>query len=176
MQPTHLNPVAPAAPQKIEARAPIAIVLPKEAIKIDVDTPTDWPAVFVPFVLGAIGIYFAKVSQSQQIRSSTANFRNAWLQEVRNAAVDFGTSAMEIQLNCGKNPQFMTSDRAFELTNGMLVARTKLMLMLDENKEYTARVSEAITNVIRESRRYSDDFNAALVEFERASRVVLESA
>lgn len=152
------------------------VTVSPQPIELKIDTPTDWPAVALPFVLGAIGIFFTLMSQAQQIRASTAQFRNEWLKEVRSAAVEFGAASMEVQVACGKNPNFMTTAQAFELMNRAFIARTKLVLMLDEKQQYTKDISKAIGDVLKEAHVYSPRFDAAMLSFETHARIALETA
>ena len=109
------------------------ILISPQPVKIDIDTPTDWPAVIAPFVLGAAAFYFTSANQIQQIRSSTANYRNEWLKEIRATAIDFTSAAFDYFYRHTNEDNFRENNHAEAraLITRMVKAQATMVLMLD---------------------------------------------
>lgn len=173
--PPHLE--APASKEATQAQ----FIVAPQPLKIDIDTPTDWPAVLAPFVLGAAAFYFTKSNQTQQIRSSTANYRNEWLKEVRAAAIEFSSKAIEFQLRLLHNADFARTqkDDARTLLTAMLKAQSTLVLMLDAKQAYKQTITDLMDVVvmhIEETGDGMDKAGRAIQDFDKKTHLVLEKA
>jgi hypothetical protein len=157
------------------------IIVTPQPLKIDIDTPTDWPAVLAPFVLGAAAFYFTSSNQTQQIRSSTASYRNEWLKEVRAAAIEFTSVAFEYQLRKVSNPAFGADedDEARALLTRMLKAQATMVLMLDVKQPYAKEINNLMHDVTLNIEQGGTNLLTAaqnLREFNNQTHLVLEKA
>lgn len=153
------------------------ISLASKPFAIAVDTPTDWPAIFVPFVLGAAAVYFTLSGQRQQIRSSTANFRQEWIAHLRNACVDFSAAAGEIKMRFGVDSNFVQTQEFWTLVNRLVTAQSTILLMIDTSAGPRERLGNAMKQVIdRMQEAEGDGFRTGLHDFRSNSRVVLDEA
>lgn len=157
------------------------IVVASQPLKIDIDTPTDWPAVLLPFVLGAAAFYFTTTNQKQQIRSSTASYRNEWLKDVREAAIEFSSVASEFQLRVMADPNFELAhpDEARAMLTRMIKAQSTLVLMLDVNQDYKKPIVKLMDFVvlnIGQSGAPMIEAGKAILEFGKQTHLVLEKA
>lgn len=153
-----------------------AISISPSPLSIKLDTPTDVPVVLTQAVLGAAAFYFAWTNQRQQIRASIAGFRSEWQQELRDALVEYSALTFEMHTNrVRKGPRYTESDEAFVIGNQILTARTKVMLMLDEGKEYNKKLDSAMDDVLN-SIDNATQYQAAMRAFRAEARVILERA
>jgi hypothetical protein len=145
--------------------------------QIVVKPPTDWPAIFAPFVLGAAAMYFTQAGQRQQIRSSTANFRHEWLKELREACVSFATAAGTMKLKNEVTQGFVTTPEFWQIVDRMISTQSKILVMLDEGDQARKQLREAMGKVIEHmGASEGSGFQNGLVEFRNACRMVLDDA
>lgn len=159
-----------------QTQTEIAVVA--KPIRIEIESPTDWPAIAAPFVLGAAAFYFAWANQRQQIRSSIANFRDAWLQQLRSAAVEFSAAAAELQLKSVENTDFLQTADSMPYITRLFSAQSTILLMLDSKKDPARSVEKAMKAVagsVGEDGKRAE-FAAAMRNFVATARVVLDNA
>lgn len=146
-------------------------------VKVELDTPTDWPAILLPIALGVAAFYFTRLNQQQQIRSSIASNREAWLKDLRAAAVEFAASAAEVHLGFLAIPNYKKSPDHLAVSARLFRAGATIQLMLDKKHPENEEVIEAINEVIQ----YTDVtggnyFSDALEKFNEKAQFVLEDA
>lgn len=174
--------IVPPSGQTARQATEAQIVVAPQPLKIDIDTPTDWPAVLAPFVLGAAAFYFTSSNQSQQIRSSTANYRNEWLREVRESAIEFVSAAFEFHMRNVTTEDFVDkhTDEARVLVTRMLKAQATIVLMLDAKQPYTKEIDELMDTVVAHINSGAPDAeniaSEALQGFIEKTHQVLEKA
>ncbi|WP_313171106.1 hypothetical protein [Massilia oculi] len=151
------------------------LVVP-QPFKAEIETPTDWPTVLGPVILGLAALWFTWRNHNLQVGAASASYRNAWLQQLRAAAVDFAGAAVEIQLSCMRDVGFMRTERALNLLNRVYAGRATMRLMLDPKHDSTLLLHGAIDVVLARMAEPSDEFDDALNSFERRAREVLEDA
>lgn len=153
------------------------ISLAPAPLAIAVDTPTDWPAIFVPFILGAGVVYFTLVGQRQQILSTTANYRHEWIAQLRSACVDFAAAAGEIKLRIGVSSSFVQTQEFWILVNRLITAQSKILLMIDVSAGQKKQLGDGMKGVIDNMQEAEGDgFRIGLTNFRNNSRVVLDEA
>lgn len=146
-------------------------------VKVEVDNPTDWPAILLPFVLGAAAFYFAWLNQQQQIRSSLAAHRDSWLRELRSAAVEFVGVAAELNFCLGSTPAFQGSPEQLALLTRLYRSYATIELMLDKKHPENKALMTAVTEVIESCDVVTGNrLNDALLDFNEKCQLVLEDA
>jgi len=146
-----------------------------QPFKVEVNTSTDWPVVVATFLVGVAVAYFAWVNQRSQIRSSTAGYRHAWLQALREAVLKFIAATNEINYNLRADSSFSRKPEANEIFRQLVTAQGAIILMLDKKKKYTAEIDQAMVEVRNAIRTVDGDrVDRAVIQFTNKAQEVLE--
>jgi hypothetical protein len=152
-----------------------------QPFKVEVDSPTDLVAVLaVPLALAVAAGIFTLLSNRQQIKASTANYRHTWQLDLRNAIVDFLGAATELQVLSTGNMRFLVLPEAGPLRTQLLAARWKVEIMLDSRKSYAIELNAAMKAVVDLTFRLDEpdgsEVGSAMKRVSNASQVALEQA
>lgn len=152
-----------------------------EPLKIQLDSPTDYLAILiVPLALAIAAGVFAMLTNRQQIKANTANYRHTWQLDLRNAIVSFLSAATQIKVRAMEDPLFVTKVEAEALRTQLLSAQWTVTLMLDTKKPYATELKDAMSELM--DTVFSDtpmdgDANAKIMKrLSKAARFALEQA
>jgi len=161
------------------------IAVPDKAVRLDVNTSTDWGIV----LLGVVGIIstiaaakFAAKTQRDQIKANIANMRQRWLEDLRQCAVDFSQKAVYIINHLQDDRDFIESKEMNMVYSELLAAESKLSLMLDMKHDKHRRIFQTAEDLIHIVKLHArddpptDEFRDKMDEFREDIREVLEDA
>jgi len=153
------------------------IISAKDPILLKIDSPTDWPvAVVTPIVIALAAAWFAFVNQRFQIRSTTANFRHSWQIELRSAVTSYIGTALEINMKCLRDVNFLNKPEAEPLISKLATSRAMIRVMLDKNKNYTNEIVKLMDQISDNLDDRGSIFDEKITEFANKSQEVLEVA
>lgn len=116
---------------------PTQYTLSPQPFKIALDSPTDYVAALVlPLALAIAAGVFTVMSNRQQIKASTANFRHTWQLDLRNAMVSYIGAAQHLLIRTRSTPSFPQSEQAEAVRTQLFTAQNTVILMLDPDKQY----------------------------------------
>ncbi|ANR89068.1 hypothetical protein BBB50_15440 [Vibrio cholerae 2740-80] len=115
----------------------------------------DWPSIIVTGLIGIgsilTSIAVVKISrrnQKSQNKEKVAELRQQWLSELRDSMSKFVSIAGIISIRSKVAKDYHLTIEASEHHQNLLFYRTKIMLMLDVNKEYTPILKSLIEEVV----------------------------
>lgn len=146
----------------------------KFTIKIDSDT--DWPSVTATFAVGVAIAWFAYNTQKSQIRSSAANFRHTWQNDLRSNLAQFMSKIFLIHANIRKDPDFFSKPESDKLYSEILLVQATVELMLDSTKNYTKELTRLMEETIQTAKKTPDKLNYVVHELNKKANEVLELA
>lgn len=166
-----------------------ALTTVPQPLKLEVESATDWAIV----VVGVAGIFssiiiakYTSSIQKNQIRSNVANMRQKWLEDVRQAAVDFVEMAVLMVNHIGDDEKYLSSREGSIDFGKLLAANARLNMMLDmkhrNNKEIIKISDDLILLIGRHSKpgdklsEIRDETTEKLDTFQVMMREVLEQA
>lgn len=135
------------------------IRVPSQPIEIKIDTPTDYiSAVLTPLVVAISAVLIAWLNQKNairstealqklQLRSTTANFRQAWSTDFRTFCAEYIGSVTQLYLKNIDDTNFLVSPAANELHTSKTTARASIRMMLDKSKPYTTEILAIMDDV-----------------------------
>lgn len=152
-----------------------------EPLKIQLDSPTDYLAILiVPLALAIAAGVFAILTNRQQIKASTADYRHTWQLDLRNAIVSFLSAATQIRIRAMDDPMFVTKVEAEDLRTQLLSAQWTVTLMLDTKKQYATELkdamSEMITIIFSDTPDESGEGSKIMKRLTKAAQFALEQA
>jgi len=135
------------------------ISVPTQPIQIKVDSPTDYfSAVLTPIVVAIAATVIAWLNQRNairstealqklQLRSSTANFRQAWSTDFRTFSAEYVSAVTQLYYKKIDDPNFLESPAANDLHASKTTARASIRMMLDKSKSYTSEITAIMDDV-----------------------------
>lgn len=135
------------------------ISVPSQPFEIKVDSPTDYfSAVLTPLVVAVAAAIIAWLNQRNairstealqklQLRSATANFRQAWSTDFRTFSADYVSAVTQLFYKKLDDPNFLDSPDANDLHVRKTAARASIRMMLDKSKSYTSEITEIMNEV-----------------------------
>ncbi|HDY7912173.1 TPA: hypothetical protein ACGUXQ_002426 [Vibrio vulnificus] len=115
----------------------------------------DWPSIIVTGLIGLgsilTSIAVVKISrrnQQSQSKEKVAELRQLWLSELRDNMSKFVSIASIISVRSKIVKNYHLTVEATEHYQNLFLYKTKIMLMLDANKEYTLILKSLIDDVI----------------------------
>jgi len=152
-----------------------------EPLKIQLDSPTDYLAILiVPLALAIAAGIFAILTNRQQIKANTANYRHTWQLDLRNAIVSFLSAATQIRVRAVDDPLFVTKVEAEALRTQLLSAQWTVALMLDTKKPYATELKDAMSDmmdsVFSSTSAEGDEMKKIMNRLSKAGRFALEQA
>ncbi|HEY8606649.1 MAG TPA: hypothetical protein VIM12_05995 [Noviherbaspirillum sp.] len=183
--------LATPALQTIELRGPVPTIVTKSTIEIEpktlklkVDTPTDWPIFWATVFVGVVGAVatfaigrLAFVSQKNQIRSSTAQFRKEWQTELRHSLSKFVSLVSRMGHEIKANSNYMQSSASDDRLTELVEIQARIEMMLDPQKRYSEELiknMETIVDLLQEDPIDLDAIERRALELINQSRAVLE--
>lgn len=151
-----------------------------QPFKVALDSPTDFVAVLVvPIALAIAAGIFTIISNREQMKASTANFRHTWQLDLRNAMVSYLGAVQQMLVRAKSNDRFPISLEAESIRTQMFAAQNTIILMLDTEKQYAKELKAqmlAVTNAIYDFPGRIDDALNALDNVMSLSQTALERA
>ncbi|MYM98374.1 hypothetical protein [Duganella vulcania] len=153
------------------------LTISPKPLQIVVDTPTDWPAtVITPLVIAVVAAWFTWANQRFQVRSTTANFRHAWQAELRTTVTSYISAALEINMKCARDPDFLNKQEAEPLLTKITTTRATIRVMLDKEKSYTRELVDLMDEIADNIDDNGSIFDEKITEFTNKAQEVLELA
>jgi hypothetical protein len=146
----------------------------KYTVKIDSDT--DWPAVTATLLVGVAIAWFAFNTQRSQIRSSVANFRHDWQNNLRTKIAEFLAKAILIESKMQADPEYLNKDISDEPYSELILIQSTIELMLDTKKQYTKTLTRAMEEIIQGLKDSSPEINEHIHSLSTTASQVLEQA
>ncbi|MGH2421163.1 hypothetical protein ACRCF9_11700 [Pseudomonas canadensis] len=146
----------------------------KFVIKLESDT--DWPSVIATFVVGVAIAWFAYNTQKSQIRSSVANFRHDWQNNLRSKIAEFMSKIYLLQAAAHENTKHSSSSEYTKLYSEILLIQATVELMLDLKKDYTKDLTRLMEDTIKIAKSDPSELNRIVHELNLKANEVLEQA
>ena len=158
------------------------IIVNPQPLKINLDTPTDWPIFFATLLVGVGSIlitllvgWLSSVNQRTQIESSIATFRHKWIEDLRESVSRFIALGAKIHYEQQINPNFLVSEKLNDIFSELMQTQAYILLMLDRKKAYTDELSNFMDEVVNGLRKNSEeDFLKNSESFANKASDVLE--
>lgn len=162
-----------------------ATIAPKEApIYLNVDTGTDWVAVFSAVMSLVVALLVAWLTvgvQRNQIRANISNFRNQWMAELRGCGAELVKILAHIINAVSSAPSYRQSHLWTEQYLRALQLRSQLDLLLSRNDDRSYAIRKSCATLLEMINKQEGDKEKtvlvdSLVEFQALLRTELESA
>jgi len=151
-----------------------------QPFQVVLDSPTDFVAVLVvPIALAIAAGVFTIISNREQMKASTANFRHTWQLDLRSAMVSYLGAAQQMLVRAKSNHRFPSLLEAESIRTQMFAAQNTIILMLDTEKQYAKDLKAqmfAVSDAIYDFPARIDDAVSALRNVVPLSQTALERA
>jgi hypothetical protein len=137
-------------PVKVEAATQSLMIQPAP-LRLEVNTSTDWAAVGATSLVGLGSIvtaaavaYITRANQKSQNRAHTANLRQRWQEELRNAVSEYMGLIMLGQFVSERYDENSDEFREAELNHNveLMKVHSKILLMLDKKQKYSSEIED----------------------------------
>lgn len=166
-----------------------SLIVNPQPLKLEVETTTDWAIVAVGLagILSSVIIArYTSAIQRNQIKSNIANLRQKWLEDLRQAAVDFVEITVFIINHLNDDKDYLSTKDGNIDFGRLLAANVKLNLMLDikhENNLIVMKLSDELISLItshakpkRPISEIKEETSEKLESFQNLMRDILENA
>jgi len=157
-------------PKSLELALPIgavnsaqvqALQVQPQPFRVDVETSTDWPVVLATLAVGVGSIltslvvgWLSVVNQRTQVRSSIANFRHAWIQELREQFSRFISLSAKISYEITHDAKYLISEKSNQPFGDLMESQAHILLMLDQKKSYCGELNTIMNDMVDALRVY----------------------
>lgn len=160
------------------------ILVSPQPLKLDVDTPTDWPTVIATLIVGIGSVlttllvgWLSYVNQRSQIRGSIASFRQQWVSELRLTSAEFLASVAQLHLDIDADTSFLLKPESNEKYSKLIMLQSKIELMLDKKHANSTKLESLLERIIRNVKNNEKpELNSSVNEFHSLMRDTLENA
>lgn len=142
-------------PASSTASSQSTMLIQPQPLKIELENSTDWPTVVATLAVGVGSImtslivgWLSVVNQRTQVQSNIANFRHAWIQELRQFASRFISIAAKIKYQIQHDAKYLESERSNQIFSDLMETNAHIILMLDPKKDFAAELSNMMSDII----------------------------
>lgn len=136
-----------AANSAAQSASQAVVMIEPQPLKLKIESSTDWPTVVATSLVGIGSILttlfvgrLTYVNQRIQIQSATANFRNNWQIDLREAAAKFLSLLATINWEIESNPNFLAGSESNKIFGELIEKQSIIELMLDPTKSYAIEI------------------------------------
>lgn len=124
-----------------------AITIQPQPIKLEIETPIDWGTIFIGLASAAVALavgYMGYVSQRNQVRALTANFRHNWQQEIKQMLSKLVSITIQFHHKIESDPNYREKPESNNLFSELTETYARIELMLDRKKPYSTEITKTI--------------------------------